>query len=381
MRSRADYGRIGLEDDAAEMPPGFYDGEYATGGAAFSADTYGNAVGVSAGAERDAGIFRFDIPGRVTVPDQSSTMVTLVNERAGGEDALVFQPGSAPTSQSSPYRALMLDNATPYPVQPAPIAIYSRGSFVGQGVTPAIAPGESAVIPYAFETGVRIARRQTSASGEVTLTRIVDGVVYTETQYVNATAFEIDSALDDDERLYLRVDRLGGYELVDGDDFDLDDVQTEAAYYLVPVDVAATAEHTVTVEQRTRTSTTLDPLGADAKRVFSAYLSRPDARPDVAAALRPVVTKLEQLADIDRQYAEATRLQSDIQNRSAELRRNLAALGTSDANAELRRTLTERLSEQDDLSAATAGQIVALSEQRSALRVEVVEGLRAVHLN
>lgn len=375
----ADYGGLGDMEESAVLER--YDAPAQAPG--WGADDYRQSGGRSATATEVGAMFRFDIPGRVTLPDQTSTMVTLVNSQVDGEDALVFQPGAGSGSHQHPYRALMLDNSTEAPIQRAPIAIYTEGTFVGQGIAPLVPPGESAVVPYALESRVDITQRASSRSGQVTLTRIIDGVIYTESENIQAFDYEIRSSIDDAhlDELHLQVQRLGGYELRESGDFDADAVQREASYYVIPVGLpAAGAQRTVTIEQVSRLRSTVDPFTDTGKRVFDAYLDRPDARPDVAAALEPVVAMLEEFATVEREMRDARQLRGDVDRRARELRENLAALGDAPANADLRRTLLERLEEQDDQQAELAARIVELSERASALRVLVAEALREIRL-
>lgn len=357
---------------AAEAP---LDQSIAYGGEAQRA-----AGGRSADVTEVASLFRFDIPGRVTLPDQTSTMVTLVNTETDGEDALIFQPDAATASHRHPYRALLLDNSTPYPVQRAPIAIYNAGTFVGQGITPLIPPDESAVVPYAIESRVDLHVRPSSRSGEVTLTRIIDGTIHTEVEQHQVFDYEARSSLDDDTRLYLKVTRWGDYDLVESTDFDLDDVQREAGYYLVPVTLEAGNDRTYSVTQVSRVESTVDVFTPTAKRIFAAVIEGDGARPDVVAALAPILEMLEELDGLDRQLVERRGLRSDVESRTNELRRSIQTLGDSEANADLRRTLVERLAQQDQILERLAGEIVELGERRSVVRILVSEALREVSL-
>lgn len=365
----------------ADMEAADEDGDWMMGEAQVATrETYRGAAAPSAGGEQVGAMFRFDIPGRVTLPDQSSTMVTLVNADIAGEDALIYQPDSAPASHQHPYRAVMLDNTTAYPIQRAPIAIYQDGTFVGQGITPLIPQEESAVVPYALEQRVDITQRSSSDTGEVTLTRIIDGVIHTEVETRQGATFEVRNSVDRAHPLYLKVARYGGHELEANDDFEIEAVQREASYYLVPVDLEPGVAQNIRVVQTAHSQSSIDVFSPLAKRVFGAYLDRPDAWPDVADALAPVLEQLNELETVARQENEQRSLRNDVDRRSNELRANIRALGDSDANAELRRTLMGRLEEQDDESARIAGRLVELAERASRLRVEISEAMRSVSL-
>lgn len=344
-------------------------------------DDYESSVGESAAITEVASLFRFDIPGRVTLPDQSSTMVTLINSRVGGQDALVYQPDVGTTAALTyPYRALLINNTTAFPIQPAPVAIYSDGTFVGQGITPTIAPAQSAVISYALESRVSVTQNVTSNSGASRLVSILDGIIRVESEYLNGIEFTVRSSLDDESRLFLKVSRYGGYELVANSDVNLDDVQTEAGYYLIPANIPGQGTHTIRVEQVTRQQTQLDIFDPSSRDAIALFLTNPGANAAVADRIRPIQAMVDELNATEQERAEKIRLRGEVQVRTNELRQNIIALGDSAANAELRATLADRLAAQDAMLEEINRDIVTLAERSSVLRIQATEAIREIRV-
>lgn len=336
----------------------------------------GAAGGGSAEIVDLSGLFRFDLADPVTLPDQSSTLVTLVNEHVPGDDVIVFQP-SGGSSDRYPYRAIRIDNDTLYPVQRAPIAIYRRGTFVGEGITPDIAPGETATIPFAIESRISVASRSSSTSGEARLVRIIDGRITIESQTISATTWTVRSALPEDETVLVQIPRYANYTL----DAEAVTVEEHDGFYLVPIDVEARGTVEQTVTQRSPVRTQIDVFDPRAKVVLDAWLDRADARPDVADALQPVLDGLDDLAAAQHRLIELQQLRSQIEQRTRELRANLQTLGESERSEELRQTLLDRLAEQDDLMADVAAEIVERNEEISTMRVTITEMMRTISLD
>jgi len=370
-RDSAGFGAGGARGESAESRAFAFDDD-APG--VFDAPT--SIAGESADVSELASLFMFTIPGRVSLPDQTSTLVTIMNESLDGLDALVFQPGSG-QSASHPYRSLLLTNDTSFPVQQAPITIYRDGAFVGEGITTSIAPGETAFVSYALEARVRVDQRRASESGTARLVRIVDGRIIIETEGLDALTFNVTSSLNEAQTLYVRVPRSTGFELQNPPE----GTQTHSAFYLVPLAVDAVGTSSHTVRQVTRRVETLEATDTRARTILLAYLDRPDARPDIAEQLRPVRANMERLADLERQLVERRALREDIQVRTHELRSNIAALGDAERNRELRTTLLTRLAEQEDLFTQLAAQIVEINEEISALRVQISEQIRSISLS
>jgi hypothetical protein len=311
------------------------------------------------------GLFRYDLGQMVTLPDQSSTLVPLLNEVIEGEDILVWQNGSG--SGAHPYRSLELSNDTVFPIQAAPISIYREDTFVGEGITPVIPAGAEAYIAYAIDNRVTVSMTTGSSSGEVSLTRIQDGYIHTEAAWVHDSVVSVTHALDDEHQLMVQIMRLGAYELVDPPE----GTETQEGFYMIPLALTPGEPATLTVRQLQRQPAQLDVFDPRVPGILGTFLTNGDAAPatrDQVAAINAQLTTLAGLT-AEQQSFEARR--SVVQSRSAELRNNMNALGTSATNAELRATLVERLAEQDELSAQIAGELVRVNEQQSELRTAI----------
>ena len=301
----------------------------------------------------------------VSLPDQSSTLVPLLNEVIEGEDVLVWQNGSG--SGAHPYRSLELSNDTAFPIQAAPISIYREDTFVGEGITPVIPAGAEAYIAYAIDNRVTVSMTTGSSSGEVSLTRIQGGYIHTEAAWVHDSEVSVTHALDDDHQLMVQIMRLGAYELVDPPE----GTETQEGFYMIPLALTPGEPATLTVRQVQRQPAQLDVFDPRVPAILGTFLTNGDAAPatrDQVAAINVQLATLAELT-VEQQSFEARR--SVVQSRSAELRNNMNALGTSATNAELRATLVERLAEQDELSAQIAGELVRVNEQQSELRTAI----------
>src|SRR6185295_46809 len=107
-----------------------------------------SSAAAQATAQRIAGLTRFDLPARVTLPDGSATMVPLVNQLVSGEQVFLYKPGgSGQGYEWNPYRVVRFRNDTDFVLEPGPISIYASGSFVGEGLSEAISSHDRATIP------------------------------------------------------------------------------------------------------------------------------------------------------------------------------------------------------------------------------------------
>jgi len=97
------------------------------------------AIGVQAGTTR------YDLPAAVTIPDKSATMVMLLDQHVPGEVVALFAPdGGVPDSAAHPFRVARFSNKTGGLLERGPLAIFSDGAFVGQGMTDPLPDGATA---------------------------------------------------------------------------------------------------------------------------------------------------------------------------------------------------------------------------------------------
>ena len=104
-----------------------------------------------------------DVPAEpVTIKKGSSAMVSILNKPVSAEDVYLFRPdGNAPGSARHPFRAVRLVNNSSYMLEPGPIAIFARGTFVGDSMIGRLSVNETAWIPYALD-------------GATTVTSVID---------------------------------------------------------------------------------------------------------------------------------------------------------------------------------------------------------------
>src|SRR5262245_6483733 len=125
------------------------------GGTAYSRQTR-NLAALAAIAVQ-SGTTRYDLPAAVTIPDKSATMVMLLDQRVPGEIIALFAPdGGVAGSSSHPFRVARFANKTGGLLERGPLAIFSDGAFVGQGMTDPLPDGATASVPFAIERRVAI---------------------------------------------------------------------------------------------------------------------------------------------------------------------------------------------------------------------------------
>jgi hypothetical protein len=330
-----------------------------------------NSSGAQATARRTAGLTQFDLPGRVTLPDGSATMVTLVNQVVSGEQVFLYRPGgSGQGYELNPYRVVRFRNDTDFVLEPGPISIYAEGSFVGEGLSEAIGSRELATIPFAVEPSITVRSKLLSAGDETRTVKLVSGVLEVEAFHRISTEWTVTGQKQASPyRVLIRHPRqYGEYSLLSPKQ----GVEELPDAYFVPIDVPANAvTSAVTVVEQTPTRNTISIWDGAAVDLLDTLLTTSSLDAETRKRLQPIVDKRRQIGRIDTEVASLQAQQGELDQRVNEARESLRAIQKDPRAAALRKKLGDRL-DQFLRDADSAGRrIVELQSQRLQLKVEL----------
>jgi outer membrane murein-binding lipoprotein Lpp len=339
------------------------------------------SVAPRATAKQVAGLTRFDITDPVTLPDGSASMVALVNQLVPGEQTFLFKPGgSGQGYEQNPYRVVRFKNDTDFVLEPGPISIYAGGSFVGEGLSEAIASHDMATIPFAAEPSVLV-RSTTESSGDaMKITKIVHGVMQVDAFHRVTTTWSVQGpATDTGFRVLARQSRAGdNYTLVDPPK----DTETLSDGYFIPVVVAPKqTAATLAVIEQTPSQTSLTIWDDHAPELLKQLLETPGLDAKSRAALEPIVQARQEIGRIDTQLQGLSAQQEQLDQRANEERENLTAIQKDPRASALRKRLTQRLDELSKQAEEIGRKLVELNSQRLERKIELEDKLRDLDLS
>ena len=329
-------------------------------------------------AAKVSGLTRFDLEPRVTVPDGASTMVAIINQEVMGEETFLFRPGGAGLGyETNPYRVVRFRNDTPFVLESGPLAIYSGGSFVGEGISEAVGAGTSATIPFAVEPGIMVTSTVKDDGQEMRLIRIVRGVLEVETFQRKTTVYTVKSQTSRPAfTVLVRHAKAGSnYTLVSrtpGTE-DLPDA------YLIPVEVPR-QQATSTVVEQTPTRRTISIWEGRALPLLERLLVATNLGQEARKRLEPIVARRQEIGRIDSQIEELKKQQAELDQRANETRENLDSIKKDPAAGALRAKLSKRLAEFASDGDRIGRQVVELQTKRMSLRIELEDLLQNLDL-
>jgi hypothetical protein len=329
-----------------------------------------------------SGLTRYDLDEKLTVPDGTSTMVAIINQKVQGEETFLFRPGGAGVGyEANPYRVIRFKNSTPFALESGPISIYSGGSFVGEGISEPVSANVAVTIPFAVESGLLVSSRASYRSDEMRLVKIVRGVIEIEQFGRRTTTWEIKTqiARPDDITVYVRHAKAGGnYALMPrpAGTEDLPDA------YMIPIKLAGKqTEAKLEVVEQTPSRSTLSIWDSRALVLFEGILAQGTLDRTIRDKLAPLVKLRQEVGRIDTEIEGKTRTRSELDQRANETRQNLEAIKRDPAANVLRKKLSDRLEQFSKDGDKIGRELVELSTKRTEKKVALEDAMQNLDLS
>ncbi|MGE0396969.1 MAG: DUF4139 domain-containing protein [Kofleriaceae bacterium] len=348
---------------------------------AVDAETLARSMQARTKSASVSGLTRYDLEERLTVPDGTSTMVAIINEKVSGEETFLFRPGGAGQGyESNPYRVIRFKNSTPFALESGPISIYSGGSFVGEGISEPVSAGVAVTIPFAVESSLLVASHLQYGGDEMRLVKIVRGVMEVENFARRSTTWEVTSQQPRTAKttLYVRQQKAGGsFELVPrpAGTEDLPDA------YLIPVELPAGATSAkLEVVEQTPSRSVLSIWDARSLVLLEGILAVGTLDRNVRAKLEPIVKLRQEIGKIDTEIDGKTRTRRELDQRAQETRSNLEAIKRDPAAGALRKRLGDRLEQFAKDGDKLGRELVELQTKRTEKKIALEDAMQALEL-
>lgn len=343
---------------------------------AWNARDLARSLSAKTKAKEIAGLTRFDLEDRLSVPAGTATLVALINAEVDAEEAFLYRPGgSGPGFEKNPYRVVRVRNTTPFALEPGPMSIYAGGSFVGEGITEPVGAGASVTIPFAVEPSIVVDSRRKDDGGEMRIVRFVRGVLEVESFARRTTTWTVRRrAADDPARVLVRHPKAGAnYDLVDPPE----GVERLADAYLVPIDLpAGKTRGEVVVVEKTPSRISVSLWDRRAPELLDTFLAKGDLSAKERKALEPIVRLRQDIGRIDTEIEGLRRQVEELDRRAEATRKSLEAIKKDPKAGALRARLSKRLDEFVRKGDALSRRIVELESRRLEKKIELEDRIQ-----
>jgi len=323
-----------------------------------------------------AGSVRYVLGDPVTVRRGGSTMVSILNKPIAAEDAFLFRPdANAPGSDRHPFRAVRLANDSGFTLEPGPIAIFARGTFVGDSLMNRLEVGETAWVPYALEGGTVVTVGNDAAEKPVRIVAIHHGVITVEDSASRTTTYTIQVGREPAKQIYVRHAKTNGYlakDLPPG-------TQDQGDAWLIPLPLRPATTSTLVVDEREPRHRTLQLLDASPGKL-GLYVEGSHLPAPVGEKIAGALALRKDMGAIEERLATTRERLADVAARADEVRENLRAIEKVRGADDLRKKLLASLAQVTADADATARAMAADNEALAETRHRLTDSLRELDL-
>lgn len=322
-----------------------------------------------------SGSTHYALPFRVTIPDESATMVLLTQQAVPGEAVFLFAPdGGVADSATHPFRVARFRNSTKGLLERGPVAVFEKGSFLGQGLLDSLPAGATATVPFALERSIGVQSETRLEQRGARLARIEAGALYIERDSVYRTTYKIQNGSDSESKVLVRHVRHPAMRLYKPPAGTEDN--TGAGNALVPIVVRANGRAELVVDERAANQQRADWLSDLADEAVTGFLK--DERADRAKqqSVNSAWLIRQQWKKLDDEQSVLSRERAELERTQQELRSNLEAIRKNDQAADLRRKLTKKLDESTSRFDKVQKRLVELSVATREQQIRFEDALR-----
>ena len=336
-------------------------------------------VGERAGAEEaqtPVGESHFQSNAPITVAPGTSALISVLDKRAEGDVVYVYDPHGERGHKRFAFRAVRLINPTRYTLETGPVTVYGEERFIGEGLTEPIAPGATAMIPFALDRQIIIEPTHRTGDRISRLSSVERGIMRTEVQYERRTSYKVSSLRRDATSVFIKHDVKRGWKLVEHPT--LHERSGESHLFEVKLDPQETK--TVEIVESTPLVKTFDLRAPASIELVSLYLESAQVDPRFRASMDGLLKLHRELANLTQQMEVIRSRITEYRTRMIELEDQLVTLGALPNAKTLLSHLQQKLKEISARVQADTIALVDCEQQIMMARVRFQDGLSELTL-
>ncbi|MBT8491838.1 MAG: DUF4139 domain-containing protein [Deltaproteobacteria bacterium] len=333
-------------------------------------------AGPSAAGAQVGALFRYDLADKVTVSDRSSTLVAIVNKRVPGKEIVLFRPELTRGSVASyPYRAVMFTNDSGYALEKGPVAIYSQGTFVGEGFLTRLEKSASSFITFSVDANVSMETEQQRKNEGLRLLKVVSGLLVSEVLDIQRSVYTVKNRHPREVVAYVKSRKWQGWKLRNAPKQGVVDA---GKFVYVPVTVKAGGEAELVIEWVKPVERRVAIDSSMAKTVLKGYLASGNVPPGLRAQIDKILALKSELDDAGEEEARLRKQHNTLSADQKRIRMNLNLLRKTKGNKVLMNELVKKLAKIERDLGKLSGRMVRLSERQAAIRRQLKVLIRTI---
>ncbi len=275
----------------------------------------------------------------VSIPNQGSSMVSILDKGTSGKIVYLYDGLSLHGNKNFAFKSILFTNPTKQHLEGGPITVYGKDTFIGEGLTDSIAPGEDTILPFALDKQVRVERTEAFSDVVVGFQGIIaDGAIVSK-ERLNTIRFALHNRGQLPATVYLRHDSDRGWTLKKSPKL----ISDFGAMNVFKVELAPGAREDVEIVEVTPITATLDLTTDRGVDELSRYLAKQkddnrfkEAATNLVKAHRKISRNLKRINHVAGQLAM-------LRGRLDELHVQLLTLEAVNSRGKIIRTLQNRM--------------------------------------
>jgi hypothetical protein len=279
---------------------------------------------------------RYTIDHKINLARQRSALLPLVNQEAAVQRVSIFNDK---VNSKFPLRGLKIKNATGQNLMQGPVSVYEGSAYAGDSRLPDLQAGEERLLSFAVDQAVEVKAETKSTPDEMTLVRVIKGVVEETHRVRQTTKYLIKNRSDQERTLIVEHPIDADWKLIGSEK----PAERSRDFYRFEWKVPSgkSLEREVTQEQTRQQRTALTAMNTD--RI--GLLARGTViSPKFHEALQKAIEHHQRLTDTQRDLAQ---LQAQFQAVTKEQERVRTSLDKVPANTPLQKRYLEKLDKQE----------------------------------
>jgi hypothetical protein len=335
----------------------------------------GSAVSAAAQADDVGELFQYEIEAPVTLARQTSAMLPIINGAIEGSKVSIY---NASTHAKHPLNGIRAKNTSDLHLMQGPITVYDDGVYAGDARLPDLPPGAERLLSYALDLDVEVAPTSDAKPQQLASAKIDKGVLTAVYKQTRRQSYAVKNSGDVAKTVLIEYPVESRWKLVEPKE---PAEKTRNAYrFSVVAKPDESARLVISEEQIVRQRVELlNPFSDNTEDAagIQVFLSSEELSEEIKEALREVVKRNTEIAELRRTKAQLDHETAAIGEEQQRIRPNMEAI---DRNTDLYNRYVKKLSDQEDQIEKLRAEAKSLDDKISGAQASLDEYVSSLNL-
>jgi len=297
-------------------------------------------------------LFQYDIENPVTLARQRSAMLPIVNKTVEGKKVSIYNAG---VHAKHPLNGFELKNTSDLHLMQGPVTVFDGGVYAGDARLPDLPPGDDRLLSYAMDLDVEVAPTADSRPRDLLSARIEKGVLIATYKQSRTHSYTMKNSGDDEKTVLVEHPAEPQWKLVEPQE------PTEKTRGVYRFSVAAKPGEPVDLKIEEQNTIREDVAITNLNDQVIAFFLRAEVVSDsVKEALRDIVRRKAELADLHRRKKQTEHEIATIGQEQERIRQNMQSIAR---DSDLYNRYVTKFTVQEDQIEKFRGEEEALDQQ------------------